>query len=47
MTKSLWVQIVAVHAFYIFFFSSLMTITKWFPYGSVVTGLREWLYTFF
>lgn len=47
MTKKLFFDLLVVHASLVFMLSTMLTFTKWFPYGSVITGLREWLYTVF
>jgi hypothetical protein len=39
--------LLAAHAAAIFICAVLLLVTKWFPCGSTLTGLREWLYRVF
>ncbi len=47
MKKKIIVHLFIAHATLVFAISMLLTVTKWFPYGSLTIGLREWLYKVF
>jgi hypothetical protein len=37
----------AVHSLAVFLIGLLLFVVKWFPYGTSIKWLREWLYRFF
>jgi ABC-type multidrug transport system permease subunit len=47
MKRAAFPALLVAHAVAIFICAVLLLITKWFPYGSTLVGLREWLYRVF
>jgi len=47
MKRAVLPALLVTHAAAVFLLALLLLVAKWFPYGSTLTGLREWLYRVF